>query len=328
MLSFDLKELDNLIKKYILKELYDVNYVIEYIKIKNRKDMENETEFRNKFDLLYKYYSDKITSVKQKKILNFFYDKITEKFGNKNIIMTKKIIENNDELLELIMKDFTIVKEIKNMNESWSNSIYIVKSKNNSKKYFLKIYYEKGLYMYNSSSLKYILNSIDNFFRSCNLINKASKESLTPEIYKNYLYLYQKKSENKKDNYSCYRNILITDYVEGVNLEDYFTTQKFTEKDLDTIKELMKKLHSIGIFHGDINSSNIIYNKNYKNIKDKFKFVDFTYSKTCESISSDSLEKNLTSLDNMVLNHKSKDEILAYIAIYNLLKEKKIKITL
>lgn len=328
MLSFDLKELDNLIKKYILKELYDVNYVIEYIKIKNRKDMENETEFRNKFDLLYKYYSDKITSVKQKKMLNFFYDKISEKFGNKNIIMSKKIIENNDELLELIMKDFTIVKEIKNMNESWGNSIYIVKSKNNSKKYFLKIYYEKGLYMYSSSSLKYILNSIDNFFRSCNLINKASKESLTPEIYKNYLYLYQKKTENKKDNYSCYRNILITDYVEGVNLEDYFTTQKFTEKDLDTIKELMKKLHNIGIFHGDINSSNIIYNKNYKNIKDKFKFVDFTYSKTCESISSNSLEKNLTSLDNMVLNHKSKDEILAYIAIYNLLKEKKIKITL
>lgn len=328
MLSFDLKELDNLIKKYILKELYDVNYVIEYIKIKNRKDMENETEFRNKFDLLYKYYSDKITSVKQKKMLKFFYNKITEKYSNKNVTMSKKIIENNDELLELIMKDFTIVKEIKNMNEKWDNSLYIVKSKNNSKKYFLKIYYEKGLYMYNSSSLKYILNSIDNFFRSCNLINKASKENLTPEIYKNYIYLYQKKSENKKDNYSCYRNILITDYVEGVNLEDYFTTQKFTEKDLDTIKELMKKLHNIGIFHGDISSSNIIYNKNYKNIKDKFKFVDFTYSKTCESISSDSLQKNLTSLDNMVLNHKSKDEILAYIAIYNLLKEKKIKITL
>ena len=182
--------------------------------------------------------------------------------------------------------------------------------------------------MYSSSSLKYILNGIDNFFRSCNLINKASKENLTPEIYKNYLYLYQKKTENKKDNYSCYRNILITDYVEGVNLEDYFTTQKFTEKDLDTIKDLMKKLHNIGIFHGDISSSNIIYNKNYKNIKDKFKFVDFTYSKTCESISSDSLQQNLTSLDNMVLNHKSKDEILAYIAIYNLLKEKKIKITL
>jgi hypothetical protein len=328
MLSFDLKELDNLIKKYILKELYDVNYVIEYIKIKNRKDMENESEFRNKFDLLYNYYSDKITSVKQKKMLKFFYDKITEKFGNKNIIMSKKIIENNDELLELIMKDFTIVKEIKNMNNSWDNSIYIVKSKNNSKKYFLKIYYEKGLYMYNSSSLKYILNHIDNFFRSCNLINKASKESLTPEIYKNYLYLYQKKSENKKDNYSCYRNILITDYVEGVNLDDYFKTQKFTEKDLDTIKELMKKLHNIGIFHGDIRSSNIIYNKNYKNIKDKFKFVDFTYSKTCESISSNSLQKNLTSLDNMVLNYKNKDEILAYIAIYYLIKEKKIKITL
>lgn len=328
MLNFDLKELDNLIKKYILKELYDVNYIIQYIKIKNGKDMENESEFRNKFDLLYRYYSDKINFVKQKKMLKFFYDKITEKFGNKNIIMTKKIIENNDELLELIMKDFTIVKEIKNMNEKWDNSLYIVKSKNNSKKYFLKIYYERELYIYYSSSLKYILANIDYFFRSCNLINKASKENLTPEIYKNYSYLYQKKSENKKDNYSCYRNILITDYVEGVNLENYFTTQKFTEKDLDTIKELMKKLHNIGIFHGDIKSSNIIYNKNYKNIKDKFKFVDFTYSKTCESISSDSLQQNLTSLDNMVLNHKSKNEILAYIAIYNLLKEKKIKITL
>lgn len=328
MLNFDLKELDNLIKKYILKELYDVNYIIQYIKIKNGKDMENETEFRNKFDLIFNYYSNKISSVKQKKMLKFYYDKISEKFGNKNITMTKKIIENNDELLELIMKDFTIVKEIKGMNKSWDNSLYIVKSKNNSKKYFLKIYYEKHMYMYYSQSLKYILGNIDNFFRSCNLINKASKENLTPEIYKNYVYLYQKKSENKKDNYSCYRDILITDYVEGVNLEDYFTTQKFTEKDLDTIKDLMKKLHNIGIFHGDISSSNIIYNKNYKNIKDKFKFVDFTYSKTCESISSDSLQQNLTSLDNMVLNHKSKDEILAYIAIYNLLKEKKIKITL
>lgn len=41
-------------------------------------------------------------------------------------------------------------------------------------------------------------------------------------------------------------------------------TKHFVPEDIDTIKNLLKELHKLGIFHGNIKTRNIVYDKNHK----------------------------------------------------------------
>jgi tRNA A-37 threonylcarbamoyl transferase component Bud32 len=129
-------------------------------------------------------------------------------------------------------------------------------------------------------------------------------------------------------NYNVIIKVLITEYIEGVNFEEYMNTEKFIPKDIENIKNLMKELHNIGIFHGNITPRNIIYNKNYKDGDYKFKFVDFSASDTCETISKYSLNRNIKSIEQLGINYSDKEYLKIYIAIYELLDKNIIKIIL
>jgi serine/threonine protein kinase len=186
----------------------------------------------------------------------------------------------------------------------------------------LKIYASDYLYPNNN----YYLTSISQFNEENERLKLAAKNNITPNIEDSYIMLYY----NNTDEYNKglnYNKVLLTEYIEGINCEEYMKTNKFIESDIDKIKTLMKKLHSIGIFHGSIKPSNIIFNKNYKKTNTyKFLFVDFSYSDTCQTISKSKLNSNIKAIEELSVKYSDRDYIKVYIAIYYLLKNKSINI--
>ena len=157
---------------------------------------------------------------------------------------------------------------------------------------------------------------------------------MTPKLHDIFTCIYILNNEDKSSVFDnsenlYYTNVIITEYIDGINLKEYIKSNKLTEKDLTEIRELLKKLHSIGIFHGSISDESIMYDKNYiKNkTQNKFKFINFKYAKTCEILSSNKLQNNLASI-NKLASYDSKENIKVYIATFNLLKDKKIDIKL
>jgi len=326
----DFKNIENKINNYIKKDLANKNLTLEYIKINRDKKMsDTNSAFRKKFDFLYnifKYIKNNNEKTDKKDV----YEKeINKKIKNYKIVNISKNIDSNEEILDIITKKYNIVKTVKIAKAYYDNSHYIITKKNDKKKYFLKIYGSDNIW-----KLKYTIRDIENFINECNRIKKASDKNISPKINDSYTILYNAKNEYYNEDYHNndhkYKvktvNVLITEYIEGMNFKEYINTKLFDANDLNEVKELMKKLHSIGIFHGSITPTNIIYDKNYKKDGNKFKFVDFSSSNTCDNISSRSLERNIESLDKLSIKYHDTEYLHIYISIYHILNDKSIKI--
>jgi serine/threonine protein kinase len=324
VLTLDIKKAENKINSYIDKELKDKDLPLEYLKIKNKKKLiDKENEFFKKFDLLYNYMKNKLDKENEKNNEKTFYKNIIKIFPKDKVINLKKC-EDNKELIDKIKVNYNIEKIIKENDDSYDSKLFIINIKD--KKYFLKIYRETSYE---------IEDNIKNFIQECKRLKDASEKKLSPKIYDSFIYICNKKNKyyNKeyywsKKNYNVIIKVLITEYIEGVNFEEYMNTEKFIPKDIENIKNLMKELHNIGIFHGNITPRNIIYNKNYKDGDYKFKFVDFSASDTCETISKYSLNRNIKSIEQLGINYSDKEYLKIYIAIYELLDKNIIKIIL
>jgi hypothetical protein len=322
------KNIENKINDYIKKELPDKNLTLEYIKINRDIRMSNTTsEFRKQFDFLYNIFKYLKNSKKETDKDNLEKE-INKKIKNYKIVNIDKNIDSNEEILDIITKKYNVIKTIKIGQNSYYNSLYVITEKNNKKKYFLKIF--GGTYFYNDFKM------IENFINESTRLKLASKKNISPKIKDFYTVLYNFKREYYDEDYDDVsmkykvnmRNILITEYIEGMNFKEYINTELFNSQDLDEVKNLMKKLHSIGIFHGSITSTNIIYDKNYKKNSNKFKFVDFSRSNTCDNISKESLETNIESLDKLSIKYQDQKYLHIYISIYYVLNDKLIKILL
>jgi tRNA A-37 threonylcarbamoyl transferase component Bud32 len=166
-------------------------------------------------------------------------------------------------------------------------------------------------------------------------LKNASEKDLSPKMYDSFIYICNKKNKYySKDNYWSKKThnviikVLITEYIDGLNFEEYMNTKNFLPEDLNIIKNSLKELHKIGIFHGDIKTRNIIYDSNYKKNENKFKFIDFSYSNTCKSISKKSLQTNMKAIDELGISYNDKEYLKYYIAIYEILDKNIIKIIL
>lgn len=123
------------------------------------------------------------------------------------------------------------------------------------------------VYINNNNVLKYIEKN-DEFINEINILYLLkSKCGDNCDKFINYINSY-------KNNYIMFEN------AGDTNLENFINSEKFkqiSETDLTDICEqlvyIVKILHSIGIFHGDIKPSNILIQKTEKQYK--LKLIDF-----------------------------------------------------
>ena len=223
VLTLDIKKVENKINSYIDKELKDKDLPLEYLKIKNNKKLiDKENEFFKKFDLLYNYMKNKLQQENEKNNEKSFYKNIIKIFPKDKVINLKKC-EDDKELIDKIKVNYNIEKIIKEDDEIYNSKLFIINI--NNKKYFLKIYGEAS---YD------IENYIKNFIQECKRLKDASEKKLSPKIYDSFIYICNKKNKyyNKnyywsKENYNVIIKVLITEYIEGVNFEEYMNTEKF-----------------------------------------------------------------------------------------------------
>ena len=317
----NLKLLKSKIEDYIKNNLVNVDLTVKYIKAnRDPKMSDEESIFKKKFNLLYDLIKNDIKEKSMSKKLNEISKNILKIYPKNKLHIINNPSEH-EKIKEMILKKYNVVKIIRdNEEKNWDNSLFIVKK--NNKKYVLKIYYSQQIYYQDN----YYLSNIADFNKEIERLKLAAKHNITPNIEDSYLMLYYNNTiEYYKGPY--YTKVLLTEYIEGMNCEEYMKTSKFIESDIDKIKTLMKKLHSIGIFHGLIKPSNIIFNKNYKKTNTyKFLFVDFTYSNTCETISKSRLNNNIKSIEQLSVKYSDRDYIKIYISLYHLLKNKSINI--
>ena len=321
MLKLDIKNIEKLYTDFIKKNLSDVDLTMEYVKILNNKLMKN-TDFKAKFDFLNLIYVPRIGEVylnlKKDNIIKHIKSKFKEHtFLDLDSIKTEENYKND--FINIILKDYNIIEQIKDLkNIYWGNALYVVTKKNDKtqKKYFVKINSKRIIY-----DKKYFESNIKIFLEKIKLIQNAYENNLTSKLVETSTALF---SINNNDNSSIYySNISISEYIEGIQLKEYILSNKFTEKNLNEIRELLKQLHNIGIFHGNITNENIMYDNN----DNKFKFVNFSNAKTCEILSSNQLHSNLSAINTLV-SYANPENIKIHIATFNLLKDKSIDVKL
>ena len=322
VLTLDLKKTENIINSYIDNNLKGRDLPREYLKIKNKMKLNDKNnEFYKKFHFLYDYTKSKLEVQNEKDNEKNFYKDIIKFFPKEKVINLKKC-EDTKNIIDKIKENYNIEKIVKDNDSSYASKLFIIKI--NDKKYFLKIYSEED---YNYE------NDIKSFIQECKRLKDASEKKLSPNIHDSLIYICNKKNKyyNKeyywsKKSYDVIVKVLITEYIEGLNFEEYMNTKHFIPEDIDTIKNLLKELHKLGIFHGDIKTRNIVYDKNHKKNEHKFKFIDFSSSNTCETISKRSLEYNMKSIEELGINYNDREYLKYYIAIYEILDKSIIKI--
>lgn len=319
MYKIDIKNIEKLYTDFIKNNLNDIDLTSEYIKILNDKLMKN-ADFKEKFKILNSIYVPRIGEVYLNIKKNNIIKHIRNKFKEHTILELDTIKTDEDyknKFVNIILKDYNIIEKKKDIEANyWSNGLYIVTKKNDKshKKYFIKINGKRMIY-----SKQSIEGVIKSFTEKKKLIQIAYENNLTSKLHEAYTAIY---SINKDDRTLLYySNISVSDYIEGIQLKEYIKSNKFTTKNLSEIRELLKKLHSIGIFHGLITDENIIYDNK------TFKFVNFSNAKTCEILSSNQLQNNISAIDTLV-SYDSPENIKIHLATFNLLKNKSIDIKL
>ena len=322
-LIFNIKKIENKINNYINTELNNKDLQLKYLKIKkNNKLNDKDNNFYKKFIFLYNYIKNKLDNENIKTEEKNVLENIIKIFPKDKVFNLKNFTNTSDAVNHIISK-FKIEKTIQNIDDEYKAKLFIINK--NNKKYFLKIKEISYDYEY----------SIKKFMEECKRWKDASMKNLSPAIDDAFIYIYKQPNKyyNKDYYYSKKDEIIvlkisIVEYINGINFKEYINTKKFINDDIKIIKKLIIELHKIGIFHGNITPENIIYNKNYKKDLDKFKFIDFSESNTCETISKKSLNKNIESIEQLGINHNYKKYLKYYIAIYELLNKKIINIIL
>ena len=112
----------------------------------------------------------------------------------------------------------------------------------------------------------------DNVANEFEITRKVASMGLTPKVHDIFL------CENLKEN-KVYK-IIISDFVKGVSLKEWLDKKPSKEERQvihDMIKTKLDKLHTQGIIHGSMDSSNIILKMRGKKVVDAM-ITDFHYS--------------------------------------------------
>lgn len=108
---------------------------------------------------------------------------------------------------------------------------------------------------------EYLKDSLETLQKEKRKTNKAHEAGLAPKIYKVIPCRKQKTI------------ITVMDKVQGKNLLWWIINKKLTEQDIEKFFKEVDNLHKLGLFHGDLNPQNIMYDG--KN----FMFIDFNIIK-------------------------------------------------
>jgi len=119
--------------------------------------------------------------------------------------------------------------------------------------------------------MKYIKKNVylleNNIIRKENV--KENEVNIFKEIYPNNFISYS--IDNKVILYKKFDGINLREWIDN---KRYPLSKEYIKNIFDKMKDNIKKLHLLGIVHGDIKLSNFIYNE----IKDEIYIIDFGYS--------------------------------------------------
>lgn len=167
----------------------------------------------------------------------------------------------------VIDKRIDIIEEYKDDHRS-----YVAKIKFENKNYMLKIIvneYKKPL-----KKIKTIYKKGEALSTFLN-INKLLNEGLK-ELYKPYIAIEKRKNGMISQSY------LVTEYIEGRVIRNY---KEFTIKEKIKIVKVLEKMHEKGVYHGDANHGNFIFQDNEVKIIDtQGKKDTFTFKRNYDFI--------------------------------------------
>ena len=112
---------------------------------------------------------------------------------------------------------------------------------------------------------------IDSLINEINIMNKIKNTNIGPKIFDYWM------SKNKN-----VLNVYIVMENKGITLKNWLLNNKLTETHKKKIKNKIKKLHEMNIIHNDLHESNILVDKNKKDID--FFISDFGLSETKKNL--------------------------------------------
>ena len=283
-----------------LKKLVD-----EELNIIKKKSIQEKEEIYNKITssreniFEFNFLLSLFMVLKKEEVIKNTINKI---FSKNKIKLTNYNEDNN---INLLKKNG--YSKIKKIGEGYFGKVYLCFK--NKKKYAIKVQYIKINFQWIENAKKII----ENFIYEYKLGKKLGSKSISPKFYKIFF--------NYNSLNDIYTSFIEMEYIKGENLETYMNKNKLTSKQKKKLSNKIEKLHKLKIYHHDLHPGNIMVVKKNKDID--FFIVDLGSAQDVKGVIK-SLEKNNKSILNEYNNSNEQEEFNLKIALYNLIKSKKI----
>lgn len=190
---------------------------------------------------------------------------------------------------------FNSYKVISKIGNGAFGDVWLVKK--GKRRYALKV---QSINMNNVYDLQKVYKNLENEMLQSELLGK---HGIGPKIYDYYIC----------SNSNTFHVILVMEYMNYGTLEAYLNVHSLTDSDRSQILSKIKKMHKLGIIHGDIHEGNIFVKKK----KGKFTFYlgDFGFSKSFKQLKSDTRESDLDALELVIDNKYRSNEIIAKLMV-------------
>lgn len=265
------------------------NACSEYLKSLSGKEL---FKFKNQIE---EQIDLKPENIQKVRLLNSILEVITQQIIIKKgdfTINIKQIKPKNKRGKYPCFNNYKIINKIGNGEYG---SVWLVKK--GKKKYALKV---QTIDMKIMSDLSETYKRLENELKKSELMGKYG---IGPKVYDYYIC-----ADGNMVNV-----ILIMEYMNYGTLESYLRIHSLKESDQIQILDKMKKMHKLGIIHGDIHEGNILVKK----MKGKFYFYlgDFGFSKDFNQIKQNRIKSDLRSLDNIIQNEYISTELIAKLMV-------------
>lgn len=212
---------------------------------------------------------------------------------------------NEDNNINLLKKNG--YSKIKKIGEGYFGKVYLCFK--NKKKYAIKL----QNIMVNIKWIEDAKKTIENLIHEYKLGKKLGSKSISPKFYEIFF--------NYNSLNDIYTSFIQMEYIKGENLESYMKKNKLTSKQKKKLSNKIEKLHKLKIYHNDLHPGNIMVVKKNKDID--FFIVDLGLALDVKGVIN-KLEKNNKRILSENNNSNEEEEFNLKIALYNLIKSKKI----